>query len=137
VFCPTMTVRWMFPALPHSPSRFSAFGRPVAEWCWYRAALSARRHSSLALDIYTGLAHRLCRVRTVGGIKLSWENLREQFGQEYNTSKDFKKEFRHALRQVLVVYPDAKLGDAAGGLILYPSRPPLSKTSLAFRIPKI
>jgi len=102
----------------------------------YRA-LSALRHSSLALDIYTWLAHRLCRVSTVGGIKLSWENLREQFGQEYNTSKDFKKEFRHALRQVLVVYPDARLGDTTGGLMLYPSKPPLSKTSLAFRIPDL
>ena len=93
-------------------------------------ALSALRHSSLAFDIYTWLAHRLCRVRAVGGVKLSWENLREQFGQEYNSAKDFKKTFIHALRQVLVVYPDAKVGDTNGGLMLYPSKPPKSRTSI-------
>lgn len=100
----------------------------------YRA-LGALKHSSLALDIYTWLAHRLCRVRHAGGVRLSWENLREQFGQEYGHSKDFKKEFRHALRQVLVVYPDARLGEAIGGIVLYPSRPPLSATSLRFSLP--
>ena len=73
----------------------------------YRA-LAALKHSALALDVYTWLAHRLCRVNKPGGVMLSWENLRDQFGQEYNTSKDFKKEFRNVLRQVCVVYPNAQ-----------------------------
>ena len=30
----------------------------------------------------------------------SWENLHDQFGQEYANPKDFKKEFRAVLRQV-------------------------------------
>ena len=90
-------------------------------------ALVALRHSSLSLDIYTWLAHRLCRVRAVGGTKLSWNNLRDQFGQEYRSSKDFKKAFKVALRQVLVVYPDAKICDTMGGLMLYPSKPPMSR----------
>lgn len=102
----------------------------------YRA-LGALKHSSLALDIYTWLANRLCRVRSPSGVKLSWENLREQFGQEYAQSRDFKKEFRQALRQVLVVYPDAKLEEVVGGLVLLPSRPPLSTTSIGLRLPGI
>lgn len=93
-------------------------------------ALAALRHSSLALDVYTWLAHRLCRVATVQGTKVSWQNLREQFGQEYATSKDFKKEFRRALHQVIAVYPDARLAEVIGGLILYPSKPPLSPTTV-------
>lgn len=101
----------------------------------YRA-LSALKHSALALDVYTWLAHRLCRVKSLGGVRLSWENLREQFGQEYRASKDFKKEFRAVLRQVRVVYPDARLDEVAGGLVLYPSRPPLSPTSVAFSLPE-
>ena len=67
-------------------------------------ALGALKHSALSLDLYTWLAHRLCRVHKPGGVKLSWDNLREQFGQEYADPKNFKKEFRQAIRPVLTVY---------------------------------
>jgi len=100
----------------------------------YRA-LSALKHSALALDIYTWLAHRLCRVAKSDGVMLSWENLRDQFGQEYTSAKNFKHEFRDVLRQVCVVYPDAHIDQTPGGLILFPSRPPLSKTTVAFSLP--
>lgn len=93
----------------------------------YRA-LGALKHSALALDIYTWLAHRLPRVSDARGTKVSWSNLKEQFGQDYGRSKDFKKTFRHALRQVCTVYPDARLRDAPGGLILQPSRSPIPRT---------
>jgi hypothetical protein len=94
-------------------------------------ALAALKHSSLALDIYTWLAHRLCRVRSAQGVKLSWSNLREQFGQEYETSKNFKREFRHALRQVTAVYPDARVNDAIGGIVLHQSKAPLHRTLIS------
>lgn len=93
----------------------------------YRA-LGALKHSALALDIYTWLAHRLPRVTNPIGTKVSWSNLKEQFGQDYGRSKDFKKTFQHALRQVCTVYPDARLRDAPGGLILQPSRSPIPRT---------
>ncbi len=89
-------------------------------------ALAAIKHSALALDIYTWLAHRLRRVNRVGGVKLSYYALKEQFGQEYGDIKDFRKKFRIALRQVLVVYPDAKVEDTATGLVLRESRPPIA-----------
>ena len=47
----------------------------------YRA-LAALRHSSLALDTYTWLAHCLWRVARPQGVKVSWRNLRDQFGLE-------------------------------------------------------
>ena len=93
-------------------------------------ALGALKHSALALDLYTWLAHRLCRVRKPVGVKLSWENLREQFGQEYADPKNFKKEFRQALRPALAVYPDARVEEVIGGLMLRPSPPPLPKTQV-------
>jgi hypothetical protein len=102
----------------------------------YRA-LSALKHSSLALDVYAWLAHRLYRIKAPGGVRLSWDNVREQFGQEYGTSKDFKKQFRHALRQVTAVYPQARLGDFAGGLVLHESRAPLSPTSVSMSLPAV
>lgn len=100
----------------------------------YRA-LSALRHSALGLDIYTWLAHRLCRINKPSGVMLSWQNLREQFGQEYAESKDFKREFRDVLRQVTVVYPDARIEEVDGGVVLYESPPPIAKTSVSFSLP--
>ena len=93
----------------------------------YRA-LGALKHSALALDIYTWLAHRLPRVGNPMGTKVSWSNLKGQFGQDYGRSKDFKKSFRHALKQVETVYLDARLRDAPGGLVLLPSRSPIPRT---------
>jgi hypothetical protein len=93
-------------------------------------ALGALKHSALALDVYSWLAHRLCRVRKVDGVKVSWANLKEQFGQEYADPKDFKKKLRIALRQVLAVYPDAKVESAIGGIVLKPSLPPVARTQV-------
>ena len=100
----------------------------------YRA-LAALKHSSLGLDVYTWLAYRLCRITDPAGVRLSWENLREQFGQEYGTSKDFKKEFRRALSQVRAVYPQARLSSVSGGLTLYESKAPLSPTFVSLASP--
>ncbi|MEM7205844.1 MAG: replication protein RepA [Planctomycetota bacterium] len=96
----------------------------------YRA-LAALKHSALALDIYTWLAHRLCRVTSANGTMVSWSNLHDQFGQEYRNPKDFKKKFAGALSRVHAVYPDARIERTAGGLILRESRPPLPKTRVA------
>lgn len=102
----------------------------------YRA-LSALRHSALALDIYTWLAHRLCRIDKPAGVMLSWQNLRDQFGQEYAESRDFKREFRDVLRQVSVVYPDARIEEIDGGIRLYESPPPIPKTAVSFAVRSI
>ena len=93
-------------------------------------AIGALQHSALALDIYTWLAHRLHRVRAPNGVKLSWGNLREQFGQEYKTAKDFKKKFRPALFKVQTAYPTARLEEEIGGIRLFSSPPPVPKTRI-------
>lgn len=95
----------------------------------YRA-LAALKHSALALDIYTWLAHRLCRIKKDSGIMLGWNSLKDQFGQEYKENRDFKKEFLSILRQVTSVYPDAKLEQTPGGFVLRPSPPPIRKTQI-------
>lgn len=91
-------------------------------------ALGALKHSALALDVYSWLAHRLHRIRGRAGTKLSWANLRAQFGQEYRDPKNFKQEMTKALRAVLAVYPDAHIEQVPGGMVLMPSRPPVPKT---------
>jgi hypothetical protein len=88
-------------------------------------ALACLQGSSLALDIYTWLSHRLHRVSRITGDRVTWSNLCDQFGQEYSEIKDFKKTFQKALVQVRAVYPDARLDEVRGGYILLPSRPPV------------
>lgn len=97
-------------------------------------ALRALSGSSLALDVYTWLAHRLCRVRKDGGIPLWWMQLRNQFGQEYKSDKDFKREFRKALSSALKVYPDARVDEVKGGIRLFPSPPPVKKTNVVVKL---
>lgn len=92
-------------------------------------ALEGLQHSALALDIYTWLAHRLHRVRQPGE-KLTWANLRLQFGQEYTDDKNFKKAFLIALRQVAAVYPDARLEQVRTGLRLIASPPPVPRQTI-------
>lgn len=90
-------------------------------------ALSALKGSALAMDIYCMLADRLHRI-SGRPVLLYWANLRDQFGQEYqgkDPDKDFKKKFLPALRDVLAVYPQAKVKQVTGGLLLLPSPPPI------------
>lgn len=89
-------------------------------------AVAALRHSTLALDCYTWLSHRLWRVQAPGGVRVSWDALRLQFGAERDT-KEFKREIKVALGAVRAAYPDARLDQVRGGLLLLPSRPPVPR----------
>jgi hypothetical protein len=55
-------------------------------------------------------------------------NLQSQFGHDYCEAKDFKREMVKALRSVSAVYPDARIEQVTGGLLLLPSRSPVPKT---------
>ena len=92
-------------------------------------ALHALKGSALALDVYAWLAHRLHRIEGRPVI-LHWKSIREQFAQEYkgqDPDKDFKKQFLPILRNVQVVYPQAKVKQVTGGLMLMASPPPIPK----------
>ncbi len=90
-------------------------------------ALMALQGSSLAMDVYVWLAERLHRING-RPIILHWVNLREQFAQEYqgkDPDKDFKKKFLPALQAALAVYPQAKVKQVRGGMMLMASPPPV------------
>ncbi len=98
--------------------------------------LGALKGSSLALDIYAWLAHRLHRVHNRNGDEISWTRIKEQFGHEYSDTaqgrKNFRKEFEAALADVLRLYPAAKIepcirGGENVGKILRLSPPPVAK----------
>ena len=88
-------------------------------------AIAALKHSSRALDIYVWLAHRLWRVHAAKPVSLRWTTLRFQFGSREQDMKSFKRAFKTALKQVLVVYPEAKVESVKGGILLKKSNPPI------------
>lgn len=113
--------------------------------------IAALSHSPMALDIYAWLAQRLHRIPKGKPVPLSWPVLFLQFGQTYtgkDAPRDFRKDFRKALGQVLAVYQTARIDDAqakparpsirggdglhgwasplAGGLTLHHSQPPVA-----------
>ena len=88
------------------------------------------RGSALELDIYSCFAQRLCRIRDRNGVHLPWKVLQAQFGQEYNSLKNFRKKFLIALHHVVKAYPDARVVERADGLRLYESRPPIPRMRL-------
>jgi hypothetical protein len=95
-------------------------------------ALLALKGSSLAMDFYFWLTHRLY---TIGKkpVFVSWKNLRLQFGQEYQgpeADKNFKKAALPALREALAVYPQARVSLVHGGLLLHASPPPVQPTKV-------
>lgn len=90
-------------------------------------ALNALTGSALAMDIYAMLADRLHRIKG-RPVVLYWQNLRDQFGQEYtgeDADKNFKKKFLPALKKVLAVYPEAKVKQVTGGILMMSSPPPI------------
>jgi hypothetical protein len=95
-----------------------------------KRALGALQHSALALDTYTWLAHRLCRIDRSEGVKLSWTNLQDQFGEEYADRRDFKRAMTHALQAAMAVYPSARVESEMGGIRLLPSPAPIPKTQV-------
>ncbi len=88
------------------------------------AALRTQGGGGLQLDMYTWLAHRMSYLSR--STLVPWSLLSQQFGSQYRLPRQFKAKFLAALPKVLAVYPDAKVKPAADGLLLSPSRTPIS-----------
>ena len=92
-------------------------------------AIKSLRKSPMDLDVYAWLVHRLFNVSEPSTV--TWQQLSEQFGHGYSELRRFRRFFIDSLKRVQVVYPEAKLKVADAGVILLPSRPHLSPTSIA------
>ena len=92
-------------------------------------ALKALKSSPLALDIYSWLTYRMSYLRKP--CLIPWEALKAQFGAAYGRPRDFKRKFLRHLRDVLHVYPGARLCERPAGLFLQPSRTHLPRRSLS------
>lgn len=84
-------------------------------------ALRALSGSPMRLDLYTWLVYRLSYLQRASTV--SWNQLANQFGSEYAVQRQFKAAFEKNLREVLILYPQAKLTVTNTGLRLMPSHP--------------
>jgi len=88
-----------------------------------RDALISLKHSCRAMDIYLWLASTLFRRKRKQRIR--WTSLRWQFGNRNQGLESFKRAFKEALGQALMVYPKADVKLVHGGIELSPSPPPI------------
>jgi hypothetical protein len=88
-------------------------------------ALKALSKSPMAIDIYCWLTYRMSYLRKITSIP--WSVLQVQFGSNYKDTRQFKRSFLNQLKKVLIVYPDAKVKEREGTLILFPSKTHISQ----------
>lgn len=69
--------------------------------------LRGLQHSSRALDIYVWLTERLRRIRQGRSQMVRWTSLRFQFGDPNQDLDSFKRAFKTALKQTLILYYQA------------------------------
>jgi hypothetical protein len=80
---------------------------------------------SLALDVYIWLAYRLHSLSR--STPVTWTALHGQFGAGFKAVRQLKPTFREALAIALAVYPEAKVGVEAAGVVLHPSPPAVQR----------
>lgn len=94
-------------------------------------AIARLKASSLGLDLYVWLSHRLPRLERP--VVLPWSRLMPQFGSQSASLGSFAQNFREALLDVLAVYPGARVDLHHGGIELLPGPPAVNRTTLALQ----
>jgi len=88
-------------------------------------ALKALKRSPMALDIYCWLTYRMSYLSKI--TRIPWGALEVQFGSDYSTSpqgrRDFKRAFVRELKKVLLIYTNAQVNVDSDNFILEPSSP--------------
>lgn len=93
------------------------------------AALRELGSKSASLDLYIWLAYRLHTLTAPTPVR--WAALRQQFGNNYGRVNNFRPNFCKALAPAVVAYPEARVESNEAGLILYPSRSPVTPKLIA------
>lgn len=87
-------------------------------------AVRGLSRSPIAIDIYIWLTYRMSYLSRKTTIP--WFSLSGQFGASYAQNdqglRDFKRAFLRSLKDVSIIYPEAKFDESTDGLILYPSK---------------
>ena len=86
---------------------------------------------SMAIDVYIWLAYRLHQLSRPTPI--TWAAIYRQFGAGFTLIRQFRAKFRDTLALALAAYPDAHVIEEEGGLLLYPSPPPVMESKSSRR----
>lgn len=76
-----------------------------------KRSIAALSHNAMALDIYAWLAQRLHRIQAGKPQFVTWQNLKDQFGQGYDRMDNFKSAFRNSLTLAKIEYKSARLSE--------------------------
>ncbi len=87
--------------------------------------LKALKRSPLGLDLYTWLTYRVSYLDAPTAI--SWDDLHEQFGADYNDTKNFARKCKRELTKIALVWPELKYKTPRGRLVLSPTPPHVAK----------
>jgi len=79
-------------------------------------------HSGSCAPAERDLLHRIDPKK---GAFVPWVSLKEQFGHGYSRMNNFKRDFRTTLKQVHIVYREARFDLDDRGMRLQNSRPPV------------
>lgn len=83
--------------------------------------VSAIKQSPLALDLYTWLTHRI--VSITKPTRVPWKLLALQLGADYQRLNNFSASAKEALRKICALWPNLKIEESRGGIILKPGTP--------------
>lgn len=83
--------------------------------------ISTIKQSPLALDLYTWLTHRVVSINKP--TRISWESIASQVGSEYSEIRNFMTKTKEALAKLYALWPELKIDEVKGGIILKPSKP--------------
>jgi hypothetical protein len=89
------------------------------------AAIRELRERSMSLDIYVWLAWRLHTLAKATPV--SWAAIHTQFGTGFRELRHFRPRFIEALDAAIAAYPEARVDVAEAGVMLHPSRPPVTR----------
>ncbi len=99
-------------------------------------ALLSIKDSALSLDIFQWLAYRLPTIPRDKPLSLTWTDLEDQYGGQFAETKFFAVTFRQRLKEVLRLYPAARVEEFSNGrristqgLTFYHSPSPTQLTS--------
>lgn len=119
---PTQRVLWP-DVVVFSPDYFESLQQHALPLHW--DAIRGLASSARSLDWYCFLAYRLHALRRPTAI--SWESLQSQFSDKRGQMSAFQRQMKKTISEVSLVYPKSRVTQIKGGVMLYPSPPPVKK----------
>lgn len=95
--------------------------------------LKVLKRSPLALDLYVWASYKsLIAARSGRPQAMTWQAFMQQFGTQYKRAKRFQQEVTEKLKLIQQLYPELRVGEVRGGLVILPT----SRPSIPLQDPK-